>query len=226
MNEYIMFAAVSAISEIGACQLAALAHKTRKNVNIHISGCCMTITLALALCGCGSIDRRPESVSSGGVASTASADEEPSHETRPSDRKLSLNLHIFGLSYHPDREGTHIRHLDNERNFGLGLGYKLHSDARGQTNVEAGFYKDSGSNWAKFAGVGYQFKFGDHWRLGADLLVIESQTYNYGRAFVAPIPRLTYDFGPAKINATFVPKVQAFNQFDVFFVYFTIPLRK
>lgn len=204
-----------------------------------------TIVLALALCGCGTLDHRPESASSGGVTSAASADAEPSHEirpadrvassganseppheTRPADRKLSLSLHIFGLSYHPDRAGTRINHLDNERNFGLGLGYKLHSDARGQTNVEAGFYKDSGSNWAKFAGVGYQFKLGDHWGLGADLLAIQSQTYNYGRAFIAPVPRLTYDFGPAKINATYVPKVMAFNQFDVFFIYFTIPLLK
>lgn len=206
-----------------------------------------TIALALALCGCGTLDHRPESASSGGVLSAASADAnmepahevrpadrvapadadvKPSHETRPADRRLGLNLHIFGLSYHPDRVGTRFSHLDNELNVGLGFGYKLHSDARGQTNVEAGFFKDSGRNWARFAGVGYQFKFGDHWRLGADLLAIQSATYNYGRAFVAPVPRLTYDFGAAKLNATYVPKIQEFNRFDVFFIYLTVPLIK
>lgn len=222
--------------------------------------------VALTLCGCGTFDHRPESVSPGGVARIASADAnvEPSHEvqsadkvasanasvessravrsaesvlasstkvesahkTQPADNRLGINLHVFGLSYHPDRQGTRINHLDNELNIGLGLGYKLHNDARGQTNVEAGFFKDSGRNWAKFAGMGYQFKFGERWKLGADLLAVNSPTYNKGRSFIAPIPRLTYDFGTVKLNAIYIPRFRPINDFAVYAIFFTIPLMK
>lgn len=144
---------------------------------------------------------------------------------RPAEAGLSLNLHVFGFSYHPDREGTRVSHLDNELNIGLGINYELHQDERGVTSVEAGFLKDSGRNWAKFAGIGYQFKLGERWSLGADALLIHSATYNHNRAFIAPIPRLTYDFGFVKLNATYIPVVNEFNRFAAYGFYFTIPLK-
>ena len=202
-------------------------------------------SVALALCGCGALDRRPDSALSEGVLrASADASVEPSHEIRPADRdtadtgvkpsrntgpadqRFILHLHVFGLSYHPDRKGTRLQHLDNELNVGFGLGYKFHNDARGEANVETGFFKDSGRNWAKFAGGGYQFKLGDRWRLGADLLAIQSPTYNYGHSFIAPIPRLTYNFDAVKLNATYIPKVQRYNAFAVYAIYLTIPLMK
>lgn len=140
--------------------------------------------------------------------------------------RVQLNLHVFGLSYHPDRAGIRTSHLDNEFNAGLGLNYELRSDARSVTSVEAGVFKDSGRNWAKFAGVGYQFKFGERWRLGADLLAIQSETYNHGRGFVAPVPHLTYDFGPVKLNAIYVPRLAPYNPFAVFGIYLTLPLKQ
>lgn len=199
----------------------------------------------LALCGCGTLERRPELTLSSVAHQTTSAGMEPSHEARqknnvaasnttagsaydpqPADQRISLDLHVFGLSYHPDRAGTRLNHLDNELNAGLGLGYQFHNDARGQANVEAGFFKDSGSNLAKFAGAGYQFKLSDHLLFGADLLAIQSKTYNKGNGFIAPIPRLTYDFGAVKLNATYIPKVPPFNAFSVFAIYLTIPIKK
>lgn len=203
--------------------------------------------VALALCGCGSLERQPDSTFSGGISRTASADAnveptrdsrpadsvasteanvESSHEVGSADQRFNLNLHVFGLSYHPDRKGTRLNHLNNELNVGLGLGYKLHNDARGETNVEAGFFRDSGRNWARFAGVSYQFNLGERWKLGADLLAIQSQTYNKGHGFVAPLPHLTYDFGAVKLNATYIPRVQRYNDFAVFAIYLTIPLIK
>jgi hypothetical protein len=145
---------------------------------------------------------------------------------RPADPRLRLNLHVFGLSYHPDREGTRRSDLDNELNFGLGLNYIFHNDDRGVASVETGFYYDSGRDWAKFAGIGYQFKLGARWGLGADLLAIQSETYNDGRAFVAPLPRLSYDFGPVQLNAVYVPRFQQYNLFAVFALYITIPVWK
>ena len=183
-----------------------------------------TFALALALGGCGALERKPEPTLASAVADTVATGAEYPQGIRPANYPRQLNLNVFGLSYHPDRTGTRDRHLDNELNPGLGLNYEFHNDARGVATLDAGFLKDSGRNWTKFAGAGYQFKLGDRWRLGADLLAIHSQTYNNGRGFVAPIPHLTYDFGPMKLNAIYVPAVREFVQFSVFSFYLTIPM--
>jgi hypothetical protein len=90
--------------------------------------------------------------------------------------------------------------------------------------VEAGFYRDSGSHLAKIAGLGYQYKLGKRWRLGGAVLGVQSQTYNDGRFFVAPIPILTYDLGAVKLNAIYVPSYGEYNEFAVFGFYFSLPL--
>lgn len=142
----------------------------------------------------------------------------------PAEPSLNLNLHFYGLSYHTDREGVRRTHVDNELNVGIGVGYEFHNDDHGAAFFQAGLYKDSGRNWAKVAGPGYQFKLGDRWRVGAALLVIESRTYNNGNIFVAPIPILTYDLGIVKLNAAFAPRIRDLNEFAVFGFYFSIPL--
>ena len=134
-------------------------------------------------------------------------------------------MHLYGFSYHTDREGSRRKHVNNELNIGLGLNHEFRNDDRGVAFFEAGLYRDSGLNWAKLAGPGYQVKLGERWRLGAALLLIQSPTYNRGRAFVAPIPLLTYDLGAVKLNAIYAPKFQQ-NEFAVFGLYFTIPFRK
>ena len=129
---------------------------------------------------------------------------------------------MYGFAYHPDREGVRRAHLDNEVNPGLGLRYDFHSDRLGVAFVEAGFYRDSGRNIASLAGPGYQFKLGERWRLGAALPLIYSRTYNHGRAFIAPIPLVTYDVGPVKLNAVYAPRTDQ-NRFAVFGFYLSIP---
>lgn len=200
------------------------------------------LAVAAALGGCGALERLPEpafpsekpgiaSVGPGArpaheVRSAAGPGIEPAPEVRPADSRLRLNLHVFGLSYHTDRGGTRVSHLDNEFNVGLGLNYEFHNDARGVAGLETGFFRDSGRNWAKFAGTSYQFKLGERWRFGADLLAVQSETYNKGRGFVAPLPRLTYDFGAVKLNAIYVPRVPQYNRFAAFGFYFTLPFGK
>lgn len=181
--------------------------------------------VVLALGGCGTLEHRSEPASSGGASKTVPADAsaEPSPKVRPADSEFGFNLHIFGISYHPDREGARRSKLDNELNVGLGINYRFHDDDRGRAFVEAGFYKDSGNAWAKFAGVGYQFKLGEHWSLGADLLVFDSPTYNNGRTFIAPIPRLVYSFGAVKLNAVYAPRYAGYNELEVFALFLTIP---
>ena len=133
---------------------------------------------------------------------------------------------MYGLSYHPDREGARNAGLDNEFNPGLGLNYTAHEDSRGVAFVEAGFYQDSGNHLATIAGIGYQYKLGRRWRLGGGLMAINSETYNHGNAFLAPIPLLTYDFGAVKLNALYVPKYGDYNRFAVFGLYLSIPLTR
>lgn len=202
-----------------------------------------TFVLALSLVGCGALERKPEPSLAGasegsgpagaGMEASPAARPVPSagpgsdsaQGLRPADSRLKLNLNIFGLSYHTDRKGTRDRHLDNEVNLGLGLDYEFHSDAMGAATLQTGFFKDSGRNWTKIAGAGYQFKLGERWRLGADLLAIHSPTYNNGRSFVAPVPRVTYDFGRVKVNLVYVPRYQDYNLFAVFGLYFSTPLK-
>jgi len=135
-----------------------------------------------------------------------------------------LDLQLYGLSYHTDREGVRRNGLDNELNVGLGLHYVLHEDQRAVQFIEAGFYRDSGRHEAKVAGIGYQYKLGQHWRLGGALVGVQSQTYNRGNAFVAPLPIVTYDFGAVKLNAVYAPRYKDYNQFAVIGFYLSVPL--
>ena len=116
--------------------------------------------------------------------------------------------------------------LDNEFNYGLGLNYKLHEDELAVGFVEAGTYQDSGSHWAKVAGMGYQAKLGRRWRLGGALVAVHSPTYNHGNAFIAPLPIATFDFGPVKLNAIYIPRYRDYNKFATFGFYFSVPFSR
>jgi hypothetical protein len=119
---------------------------------------------------------------------------------------------------------VHREHLDNEFNPGLGLHYELTGDAQGASFAQAGAYQDSGRHWAKFAALGYQFKYRERWRLGAALALFDSRTYNRGAAFIAMIPLISYDFGPFKLNAVYLPKIAPYNEVAAFGFYIGVPL--
>lgn len=199
---------------------------------------------ALALGGCATLEHRPESASPDRAPKTAPAEPrtdtvrtadradpagasvKPAHEIRPVDHLLHLNLHLYGFSYHTDRQGVRRGGLDNELNLGLGINYVFRENARSVSFVEAGVYRDSGRNWARLAGAGYQFKLGERWRLGGALIGVHSPTYNNGKFFIAPLPILTYDFGTVKLNAIYAPRYKDYNQFAVFGFYLSLPLGK
>jgi hypothetical protein len=135
----------------------------------------------------------------------------------------ALEINVYGLSYHPDRETVHRLHLDNQVNPGLGLHYSLADDARGTTFAEVGAYQDSGKNLASFAGVGYQFKLGERWKIGAALALMNSETYNNGVGFVGMIPLVTCDLGRIKLNAVYFPRFGNYNKVEAFGFYLGIP---
>ena len=152
-----------------------------------------------------------------------------SEQVEPQDSwfKLdALDLNVYGFSYHPDRETAHRLNLDNEVNPGLGLHYEFSNSERGIAFAEVGTYYDSGSNWAKLAALGYQFKFGKRWKIGGGLAVMKSRTYNDGEAFICAAPLITYDIGHIKLNAVYFPKFEPYNEVNTFGFYISIPLRK
>jgi hypothetical protein len=179
-------------------------------------GLTMVITAAADETGSGTT---AASASSGATANSSNPAEPPDSWFNID----ALDLNVYGFSYHPDRETVHRKHLDNEVNPGLGLHYEFSETERGITFAEIGAYKDSGSNVAKLAAVGYEFKFGKRWGIGGALALVHSQTYNKGVAFVGMIPLITYDMGPIKLNATYLPKVGHYNCVDAFGFYIGIP---
>lgn len=135
-----------------------------------------------------------------------------------------LDVNVYGLAYHPDRETVHRENLDNEFNPGLGLQYELRNTERGITFAQLGSYYDSGSNWATFLALGYQWKWGEKWRVGGALAAMNSPTYNNGVAFIGMFPVVTYDMGPVKLNAVYFPKVANYNEVAAFGFYLSVPL--
>ncbi len=135
-----------------------------------------------------------------------------------------LDVNVYGLSYHPDRATVHRENLDNQVNPGLALHYQLTESDLGVSWTEAGAYRDSGRNWAKFLGLGYQFKLGERFRIGGALAAMHSETYNHGVAFVGMVPLVTYDVGPFKINAVYFPKLTNYNEVAVLGFYLSLPV--
>jgi hypothetical protein len=72
-------------------------------------------------------------------------------------------------------------------------------------------FSDSGNNTAVLAGAGALWHVGGGFRIGAALAVLNSDTYNDGRAFIAPLPVIAWDLGPVTLNATFFPKIERYN---------------
>jgi hypothetical protein len=181
--------------------------------------------LALTVFGTVAADEDGSGIVPGSASTDATAISSRQVESPDSWFNLdALDINVYGLSYHPDRETVHREHLDNQVNPGLALHYELVNDKRGITFTELGAYYDSGRNWAKFAALGYQFKFGEHWRIGGALAAMDSKTYNDGVGFVAMIPLITYDMGRVKLNAVYMPKFGNYNEVAAYGFYISIPL--
>jgi len=180
--------------------------------------------LALTVLGTAAADEGGSGAVAGNASTNASAISP--EQVQPADTWFNLDaldLNVYGLSYHPDRETVHRLNLDNEVNPGLGLHYEFSDTERGTTFAEIGAYQDSGSNLAKFVALGYQFKFAKRWRIGGAFAVVHSRTYNDGVTFLAMIPLITYDMGRVKLNATYLPKLGHLNEVAAFGFYISIP---
>jgi hypothetical protein len=185
-----------------------------------------TIFIALALTGVGAATAAEVKGDGAGAADT-NATGTSSEKAWPARLEFDLDkldLNIYGLAYHPDRERVKRDNLDNEFNPGLGLHYEFRNTERGVTFAEIGAYRDSGRNVASFLSLGYQFKIGENLRFGGAVAAMNSKTYNDGVAFIGMFPLITYDFGPVKANLVYFPKVANYNEVAAFGFYISVPL--
>jgi hypothetical protein len=125
-----------------------------------------------------------------------------------------LGVNVYGLSYHFERDRARALRTDNELNPGLGLRYRFAESGRTEWFADAGAYRDSGRNTAVLAAVGGYWKATPGLRLGAALVVFDSETYNRGRAFVAPIPVAAYHWRSVTVNLAYLPKWDTLNEIN------------
>src|SRR5438270_107590 len=107
-----------------------------------------------------------------------------------------------------DRDKAPELHGDNEVNPGLGLRYRVPRDERLDWIFDTGFYRDSGRNTAFFAGAGASWHAGEHLRLAGALTFFKSDTYNRGRAGIAPLPVAAWDTRCVSFNYVYFPMVR------------------
>jgi hypothetical protein len=137
----------------------------------------------------------------------------------------TLGINVYGLSYHFDRSRARDIGVDNEINPGLGVRYRVPHSERLQWTFDAGAYRDSGRNTALLAGAGALWKVTEGWRLGGALAFLHSDTYNQGKAFVAPLPLAAYEFRSATLNFVYLPKVSDLNEVATLGFWVTVWLR-
>jgi len=131
--------------------------------------------------------------------------------TLPFPAAAELGLNLYGLAYHFDRELAREAGLDNEFIAGVGLRYRTAHSEQLDWVLDVSTYYDSGRNMAYLAGAGLLWKVSSGWRLGGALAAFKSDTYNRGRAFVAPLPLVAYEFRSITLNFTYVPKLSEIN---------------
>jgi hypothetical protein len=77
--------------------------------------------------------------------------------------------------------------------------------------TDAGFYRDSARNTAVFIGGGALWHASAGARLGGALVLMHSETYNGGDAFIAPAPLAVYDWRRVSFNVVYFPKFGELN---------------
>jgi hypothetical protein len=139
----------------------------------------------------------------------------------PLPAAADLGLNLYGLAYHFDRDRARDSGLDNEFIAGVGLRYRAARDERLHWIADLSVYRDSGRNTALLAGAGALWKVTPGWRVGGAFAAFKSDTYNRGRAFVAPLPLAAYEFRSVTLNVTFIPRLSKINDMATLAVWLT-----
>ena len=114
-----------------------------------------------------------------------------------------VGINLYGASYHFDRGKAREIGLTHEVNPGLGVRWRPKDSI---FFADAAIYRDSAAHTAKIAGGGALWHAGEHLRLGGALALLKSETYNFGKAFVAPVPLAAYEMRRVTFNLVYFPK--------------------
>jgi len=143
----------------------------------------------------------------------------------PLPAAADLGINLYGLSYHFDRSRARSLGVDNEINPGLGVRYRVPHSERLHWILDAGAYRDSGRNTARLAGAGALWQVSEGWRVGGALALLDSDTYNQGKAFIAPLPLAAYEFRSVTLNFVYLPKVSDLNEVATLGIWATVWIR-
>ena len=120
--------------------------------------------------------------------------------------RADLGINLYGASYHFDRDKAKQLGLTHEVNPGLGLPWRKAESETLDFFADIGFYSDSKANTAGLFGGGGFWHASEHVRLGGALVLLKSDTYNRGNAFVAPVPVAAYEWRRISLNMVYLPK--------------------
>ena len=142
----------------------------------------------------------------------------------PAMAHADLGINVYGLSYHLDQDKAKELGVDNQVNPGLGVRWRERKSTW-DWFADAGVYRDSGRNTAKLAGAGALWHASERVRLGGALAFLNSNTYNGGKSFIAPLPVVTYEGRPLTLNMVVLPKVHDLNDINTLGFWLTLWLR-
>jgi hypothetical protein len=126
--------------------------------------------------------------------------------------RADVGLNLYGASYHFDRDKAKELGLTHEFNPGLGVRWREPYKQSWDIFVDAGFYRDSKANTALLAGGGGLWHATEGLRLGGGLVLLKSDTYNDGKAFIAPAPVAAYEWRRVTFNVVYFPKWRDVNR--------------
>ena len=143
----------------------------------------------------------------------------------PLTASADLGVNVYGASYHFDQDKARAAGVDNQFNPGLGVRWRQPANERFDWFADAGFYRDSGRNTAVLAGGGAFWRATEGLRLGGALAFLHSDTYNRGKAFIAPLPVAAYEWRRVTLNMVYMPKVHEVNDINTLGFWLTVWLR-
>jgi len=123
-----------------------------------------------------------------------------------------LGVNLYGASYHFDRDKAKELGLTHEFNPGLGVRYRQAQSETLDFFADAGFYSDSKANTAILLGGGGLWHATKGLRLGGGFVLLKSDTYNDGNAFIAPAPVAAYEWRRVTFNVVYFPKWRDVNR--------------
>ena len=142
----------------------------------------------------------------------------PSSASAESAARLGLN--VFGLSLHFNRGSGY-----NEINPGVGLRYAFWRPApRWEVFGDTSIYYDSRRHWAKYVAVGASYRLSESWAVGAAVAYAQSETYEHGKPFFAPVPGLAFVYRGVAFNAVLLPSENSNSKVQGVGLFVTIPL--